>query len=125
MLQSVCFAKIHRATVTGADLNYVGSVTIDQDLLDAAKLLPNTEVRINSLRNGTSWQTYIVSGARGSGDIILNGPPAHHFKRGDMVIILAYGLVTPKVAKKMLHPTIVFVDKKNRITEVKKGWRPV
>lgn len=124
MLLSVCLAKIHRATVTDADLDYMGSITIDGLLLDAAGLLPNQSVLVNSLANGTSWKTYIVRGEEGKGEIILNGPPAHHFKKGDMVIILAYVWVSVEDAKKMSHPTTVFVDGDNKITEVKKGWRP-
>lgn len=119
MLLDVCLAKIHRATVTDADLDYVGSVTIDGLLIDAAGLLPGQAVLVNSLANGISWKTYIVRGEEGKGEIILNGPPAHHFKKGDMVIILAYALVSEEEAKKMSHPTIVFVDGKNQITEVK------
>ncbi|MDD2657403.1 MAG: aspartate 1-decarboxylase [Candidatus Pacebacteria bacterium] len=124
MLLDVCLAKIHRATVTGADLDYVGSITIDGLLIDAVGLLPGQAVLVNSLANGISWKTYIVRGEEGKGEIILNGPPAHHFKKGDMVIILAYALVSEEEAKKMPHPSIVFVDGKNQITEVKKGWRP-
>ncbi len=124
MLLDVCLAKIHRATVTDADLDYAGSITIDGLLLDAAGLLPGQAVLVNSLANGTSWKTYIVRGEEGKGDIIMNGPPAHHFKRGDMVIILAYVLVSEEDAKKMPHPTTVFVNGKNQLDSVKKGWRP-
>lgn len=124
MLLDVCLAKIHRATVTDADLDYVGSVTIDGLLLDAAGLLSGQAVLVNSLANGISWKTYIMRGEEGKGEIILNGPPAHHFKRGDIVIILAYVLVSEEEARKMSHPTTVFVDGKNKITKVKKGWRP-
>ncbi|MFA6519916.1 MAG: aspartate 1-decarboxylase [Candidatus Paceibacterota bacterium] len=124
MLLDVCLAKIHRATVTDADLDYVGSVTIDGLLLDAAGLLPGQAVLVNSLANGISWKTYIMRGEEGKGQIVLNGPPAHHFKKGDIVIILSYVLVSEEDAKKMTHPTTVFVDGKNQITEVKKGWRP-
>jgi len=124
MLLDVCLAKIHRATVTDADLNYAGSVTIDGLLIDAAGMLPGQAVLVNSLANGVSWKTYIVRGEEGKGEIVLNGPPAHHFKKGDMVIILAYVLVSEEEAKKMSHPTTVLVDEKNRMTEVRKGWRP-
>lgn len=124
MLLDVCLAKIHRATVTDADLDYMGSITIDGLLLDAAGLLPGQAVLVNSLANGISWKTYIMRGEEGKGEIILNGPPTHHFKKGDIVIILSYVLVSEEEAKKMTHPTTVFVDGKNHITEVKKGWRP-
>lgn len=124
MLLDVCLTKIHRATVTDADLDYAGSITIDGLLIDAAGLLPGQAVLVNSLANGTSWKTYVVRGDEGKGDIIMNGPPAHHFKRGDLVIILAYVLVSEEDAKKMPHPTTVFVDGKNKFLKVKKGWRP-
>jgi len=115
-----CSGKIHRATVTGADLNYVGSVTIDETLVNAAGLFAGQLVKINNLRNGISWETYIVKGEAGKGEIILNGPPAHHFQKDDMVIILGYVLVDEKEVKDN-KPTVVFVDGKNVITEVKKG----
>src|SRR5436853_512840 len=94
MQLTFCQAKIHRATVTDADLNYPGSITIDSDLVDAAGLFSGQLVKINSLgESGISWETYIVKGKAGKGEIILNGPPARHFKKGDLVIILAYVLV--------------------------------
>ena len=124
MQLEMCLAKIHRATVTGADLNYVGSVTIDVELIEAAGFLPNQKVKINSVQNGTSWETYIVPGERGKGEIILNGPPAHFFKKGDVVIILAYVHVGLEDAKRMTYPQVVFVDEMNRITSVKDAWRP-
>jgi aspartate 1-decarboxylase len=120
MQLTFCTGKIHRATVTGADLNYVGSVTIDETLVKAAGLFSGQLVKINNLRNGISWETYIVNGYAGKGEIVLNGPPAHHFQKGDIVIILGYGLVEQKDAKDN-YPTVVFVDGKNQITEIKKG----
>jgi len=120
MMLTFCKGKIHRAIVTDANLNYVGSVTIDEDLVNAAGLFAGQLVKINNLRNGISWETYIVKSKAGNGDIILNGPPAHHFQKGDMVIILGYVLIDQREARDM-HPTTVFVDAKNKITEVKKG----
>ena len=120
MLISFCTGKIHRATVTDADLNYIGSVTIDEDLVDAAGFYEGQLVKVNSLRNGLSWETYVVKGKAGKGEIILNGPPAHHFKPGDLVIILGYAFIDKKEAKDS-HPTIVFVDGRNKMTGVKKG----
>ena len=114
-----CVGKIHRATVTDADLNYIGSITIDENLVNAAGLFAGQLVKINNLRNGVSWETYIVKGEAGKGEICLNGPPAHHFQKGDLVIILGYGLIGREEAKDS-HPTVVFVDDKNMITEVKK-----
>ncbi|MBI4065785.1 aspartate 1-decarboxylase [Candidatus Kaiserbacteria bacterium] len=123
MLINVCIAKLHRATVTDADLNYVGSITIDEALLTAAGLLAGQMVTINNVSNAVSWRTYIVSGKKEKGEIILNGPPARLFQKGDKVIILGEAWVSPSEAAKM-SPTIVFMNDKNKITKVKKGWRP-
>lgn len=123
MLVSVCIAKLHRATVTDADLGYMGSITIDEALLTAAGLLSGQMVTINNLSNAVSWRTYILKGKKGKGDIVLNGPPARLFQRGDKVVVLGEAWVTPIEAAKM-SPTVVFMDDKNKITKVKKGWRP-
>lgn len=123
MLVNVCIAKLHRATVTDADLGYVGSITIDEALLAAAGLLPGQMVTINNASNAVSWRTYILKGKKGKGEIILNGPPARLFQKGDIVVILGEAWVSPKEAAKM-SPTVVFMDGKNKITKVKKGWRP-
>ncbi len=123
MLVNVCIAKLHRATVTDADLNYVGSITIDETLLQAAGLVPGQMVQITNVSNAVLWRTYIVKGEKGKGEIILNGPPARLFQKGDKVIILGEAWVDTKEAEKM-SPTVVFMDDKNKITEVKKGWRP-
>lgn len=123
MLVNVCIAKLHRATVTDADLNYVGSITIDEALLEAAGLVPGQMVTINNASNAVSWRTYILKGEKGKGQIVLNGPPARLFQKGDIVVILGEGWVTAAEAAKM-SPTVVFMDGKNQITEVKKGWRP-
>jgi len=116
-----CTGKIHRATVTDADLNYIGSVTIDELLVNEAGFFAGQLVKINNLRNGISWETYIMKGQAGKGEVVLNGPPAHHFQKGDIVIILAYGLVDSKDAKDS-QPKTVFVDEKNHITSVKQGY---
>lgn len=123
MLVNVCIAKLHRATVTDADLEYVGSITIDETLLEAAGLLPGQMVQITNVSNAALWRTYIVKGKKGDGDIILNGPPARLFQKGDKVIILGEAWVDLKDAVKM-SPTVVFMDERNNITEIKKGWRP-
>ncbi len=123
MLVNVCIAKLHRATVTDADLGYMGSITIDETLLEAAGLLPGQMVTINNLSNAVSWRTYILKGEKGKGDIVLNGPPARLFQKGDKVVILGEAWVEFKEAEKM-SPTVVFMDDANRITEIKKGWRP-
>lgn len=114
----VCLAKIHRATVTQAELNYVASITVDEVLLEAAGLVPFQYVNITNLSNGTFWQTYVVPGEKGGGGICLNGPPARHFQPGDKIIILAEGLVE-RSELEGLDPIVVFVDDKNHITDVK------
>jgi len=118
MLITVCQAKIHRAIVTEADLNYVGSITIDRLLLKASGIQPYQMVHVNNIRNGVHWETYVLEGKAGKGDICLNGPPAHHFKPGDIVIIVAYVLIKRSELKK-LKPVVVFVDNKNVITVIK------
>jgi aspartate 1-decarboxylase len=123
MLVNVCIAKLHRATVTDADLNYVGSVTIDESLINAAGLVPGQMVQITNVSNAVLWRTYVVKGKKGKGEIILNGPPARLFQKGDKVIILGEAWVTAAEAAKM-SPTVIFMDDKNKITEIKKGWRP-
>lgn len=110
-------AKIHRATVTEANLDYVGSITIDEELLEKAGIKPFQYLIITNVANGTFWQTYAVAAPKGSGVICLNGPPAHHFKPGDKVIILAEAWLEQSEFSS-LNPTIVFVDEKNKITKV-------
>ena len=108
-------AKLHRATVTEANLNYVGSITIDEDLLDAVDMLPNEKVQIVNNNNGARFETYIIPGKRGSGVICLNGAAARLVQEGDKVIIISYGLIEeanvrshqPKVAVLDEHNTIV------------------
>ena len=112
-------AKIHRATVTEADLNYVGSITIDEALLDASGIKPFQYVNITNVANGVFWQTYVMPGKRGNGDICLNGPPARHFQPGDKIIILAEAWLEPSELKR-LELVIVFVDEKNKVMEVKR-----
>ena len=119
MLIRACIAKIHRATVTEADLNYVGSITIDKTLLEASGIRPYQMVHVNNISNGTSWETYAIEGPAESGTICLNGPPARHFHTGDKVIIICEALVQPEEMKG-LTPVIVFVDEKNRITSIEK-----
>ncbi len=118
MLIRVCTSKIHRATVTQADLNYVGSITIDSDLLEASGMRPFQYVNITNVSNGVFWQTYIMQGERGNGDICLNGPPARHFQPGDKIIILAEALIESSEFP-ALDPVVVFVDEKNKVTEIK------
>lgn len=109
-------SKIHQARVTEANLHYVGSITIDEDLLDAAKLQEGERVQIVNNNNGERLETYIIKGERGSGVICLNGAAARKAEVGDVVIIIAYGYMKPEEAKKFV-PSVVFVDENNRITK--------
>lgn len=118
MLIRVCMGKIHRATVTQADLNYVGSITIDQELLNKSGIKPFQMVNITNLSNGVLWQTYVIAGESGGGDVCLNGPPARHFHPGDKVIIIGEAYVEPEELKD-INPKVVFVDDKNKVTQVK------
>lgn len=117
MFRLMCKGKIHRATVTEADLNYVGSITIDAALMKEARIHPYEMVQITSLRNATRWKTYALPAAEGCGKICLNGPPAHLFQPGDVVIILSMGIFQEEEAA-ALQPRVVFVDERNRITKV-------
>ena len=112
-------AKIHRATVTQADLNYVGSITIDEELLEKSGIRPFQYVNITNVSNGVFWQTYVMAGKRGQGDICLNGPPARHFQPGDKIIVLAEAWIEPSELKD-LNPVVVFVDEKNQVTNIVK-----
>lgn len=107
-------SKIHRATVTQADLHYVGSVTVDQDLLDAADLLPGEKVAVVDVTNGARLETYVIPGPRGSGVIGINGAAAHLVHVGDLVILIAYGVLTEAEARTRT-PRVVFVDDRNRV----------
>ncbi len=113
-------AKIHRARVTEADLHYVGSVTVDEDLLEAAGILPYEQVDIYDLTNGARLTTYALPGKRGSGEVKINGAAAHLVRPGDLVILVAYGVFEEEEARN-LKPTVVLLDEKNRILEVRKG----
>ncbi|MEQ6902358.1 aspartate 1-decarboxylase [Nocardioides sp. YIM 152588] len=114
MLRTMMTSKIHRATVTQADLHYVGSVTVDEDLLDAADLLPGELVHIVDITNGARLETYTIAGARGSGVIGINGAAARLVHPGDLVILIGYGQMTTEEARAH-RPHVVFVDGDNRI----------
>lgn len=115
MFRTMMKSKIHRATVTQADLHYVGSVTVDEDLLDAADLLPGELVHIVDVTNGARLETYTIAGPRGSGVLGINGAAAHLVHPGDLVILIAYGQMTDDEARAH-RPRVVFVDAGNRIT---------
>lgn len=117
MLLSMMKGKIHRATVTEADLNYVGSITIDKNLLDAANLLPYEEVHVLNVNNGARFVTYIFEGEPGSGVICVNGAAARLAAKGDVVIIISYAQMTEEEAKNH-KPLSAFVDEHNRLTSV-------
>jgi aspartate 1-decarboxylase len=107
-------SKLHRVRVTEADLNYIGSVTIDEDLLDAANLIEGEKVQIVNINNGERLETYTIKGKRGSGEICLNGPAARKVAVGDIVIIISYGIMDLEAAKKF-KPTIVFPDEQTNL----------
>ncbi len=117
MLRMMLNSKIHRATVTEADLNYVGSITIDQDLLDAVGMLPNEKVHIVNNNNGARFETYIISGERGSGVICVNGAAARLVQRGDIVIILSYAYIMNDNARDH-KPTVAIMNEANKIKEI-------
>lgn len=116
MLLNMFKSKIHRATVTQANLNYVGSITIDKTLLEASGILPGERVQIVNNHNGARLETYVIEGPADSGVICLNGAAARLVQPGDNIIIIAYCLVDENEAK-TLKPKIVFVDDKNKIVE--------
>jgi len=107
-------SKIHQARVTEANLNYVGSITIDEDLMDAAQLMEGERVQIVNNNNGERLETYVITGERGSGVICLNGAAARKAEVGDVVIIIAYGYMSPEEAKQF-KPAVVFPDVHNKI----------
>ena len=100
-------SKIHRVKVTGADLDYVGSITLDDDLMEAAGIIPGERVYIVNINNGERFDTYTISGGVGKGEVILNGPAARRVQKGDTIIIIAYAQLTPDEAKGF-QPKIVF-----------------
>ena len=114
MMIEVLKSKLHCVTVTEANLNYMGSITIDEDLMDAANLIAGEKVQVVDNNNGERFETYIIKGERGSGCICLNGAAAKCVNVGDKVIIMAYAYMTPEEAKSH-KPTVLFVDENNRI----------
>jgi aspartate 1-decarboxylase len=113
-------SKIHRATVTEANLNYMGSITIDEALLEAAEILPNEKVQVVNNNNGSRFETYVIKGERDSGVICLNGAAARLVQPGDTVIIISYALMDSREAR-TFRPTVVMVDASNRIIELRRG----
>jgi aspartate 1-decarboxylase len=114
MTLTIFKSKIHRVKVTQAELNYVGSVTIDAELLEAANILEGEKVQIVNINNGERFETYTIAGERHSGTVCLNGPAARKVQVGDMVIIISYAQMSPEEAK-AFTPTIVFPDENNSL----------
>lgn len=107
MLIEVLKSKIHRVKVTGADLNYIGSITVDEALMDAAGLIPGEKVSIVNINNGERLDTYVIKGERNSGEITMNGPAARKVQKGDIIIIISYGQLSVDEAK-TFEPSIIF-----------------
>ncbi len=120
MFRYMLKSKIHRAVVTDADLNYVGSITIDRDLMDAGDILENEKVTIVNNNNGARFETYVIPGERGSGVVCLNGAAARLVHKGDIVIILTYCLLAGEECKDY-QPTLVFVNSNNKVEKTCKG----
>ena len=117
MQRTMLKSKIHRATVTDANLHYVGSVTVDEDLMRAADLLPGEQVAIVDVTNGARIETYVIPGPRGSGVIGINGAAAHLVHLGDLVIIMSYAMLEDAEAR-ALKPVVVHVDERNRVVKI-------
>jgi aspartate 1-decarboxylase len=109
MLIEVLKSKIHKASITGANLHYIGSISIDEDLMDKAGLIENEKVHVLNLNNGERLETYVIKGSRGSGEICLNGAAARKVVIGDVIIIMSFALMNLEEAK-LFRPTIVFPD---------------
>ncbi len=115
MLRTMCKSKIHRATVTGADLNYIGSITIDPVLMEAADLLEFEQVAVVNVNNGARFETYVIPGERGRGEICLNGAAARMVHPGDKVIVISYAQYD-EAEMETYRPQFIFVDEQNRIS---------
>lgn len=120
MLRYMLKSKVHRAVVTDADLNYVGSITIDRDIMDAADIMANEKVTIVNNNNGARFDTYVIEGERGSGVVCLNGAAARLVQRGDIVIILTYALLEAEECKNH-KPRLVFVNENNQVEKACEG----
>ncbi|MDD5507359.1 MAG: aspartate 1-decarboxylase [Bacteroidales bacterium] len=107
-------SKIHRATITDSNLNYMGSVAIDEDLMDAARILENEQVHIYNVNNGERFVTYAIKGRRGSGEVVMNGAAARRVEIGDVILIVTYAVMDPEEARRH-HPIILFPDKDNKL----------
>jgi aspartate 1-decarboxylase len=119
MFRTMMKAKIHRATVTEANLNYIGSITIDEDLIDLVDMYPNEKVQIVNNNNGARLETYIIPGPRGTGVICLNGAAARLVQTGDTVIIVSYAMMTEEEARKH-QPTVAIMGPNNKVAQLLK-----
>jgi aspartate 1-decarboxylase len=119
-MRTMLKSKIHRATVTGADINYEGSITLDPELMEAADILPYEQVHVVDVNNGARLVTYAIEGTRGAGEVVLNGAAARLVNTGDIVIVISYRDV-PDEELRGYHPRLVYVDDENAITNVKQG----
>lgn len=115
MLIEVVKSKIHRVRVTDANIDYIGSITIDEDLMDAAGLIENEKVQVVNINNGERIETYVIKGARGSGTVCLNGAAARKAVVGDLLIIISYAIMDRETAKSF-SPAIIFPDEQNRVS---------
>ena len=115
MFIEVLKSKIHRARITQAELHYVGSITLDEDLMDAANLIAGEKVQIVNVNNGERLETYVIKGERGSGMVCLNGPAARKVQVGDIIIIISYASMEVEEARKF-EPTLIFPDEDNQLS---------
>jgi aspartate 1-decarboxylase len=120
MMRTVLKSKIHRATITEAELHYTGSITLDPDLMEAADLLPFEKVLVVNFNNGSRFETYVIVGEKGSGIVGLNGPSVRLGMPGDVVTIMGFAVVDDAEVRQ-LKPKMVLVDERNRVTQVKQG----
>jgi len=116
MLIEVLKSKIHRVTVTDANLNYIGSITLDKQLIDAAKLVIGEKVQVVNVNNGERLETYVIEGKSGSGEVTLNGPAARKVQKGDVIIIISYAQMEVEQAK-AFKPTLLFPNEKNNLLQ--------
>ena len=116
MFIEVLKSKIHRVKITQAELHYVGSITLDEDLMDAANIVENEKVQIVNIHNGERLETYVIKGIRGSGEVCLNGPAARKAQVGDIIIIISYASMTPEESQSH-KPLVIFPDDRNKLPQ--------
>lgn len=114
MMVHMMKSKLHHATVTQAELHYVGSITIDEDLMDEANLIDHEKVQVLDIENGERLETYVIKGERGSGVICMNGPAARKIQKGDTILVISYAMMSEEEARKY-KPVVVFLDDNNKV----------